>query len=368
MKECPQCRKTFDDGVNFCPFDGSSLKAVEEGQKGKVKINVDPPKARILIDGLPRGTGPSLSLELPPGQHRLEALAEGYGKQKMTFSLSDTQELILTLELQAGSSPGNANAATSPDSRVQQPEMVQIKGGFYMLGNERGNPDERPLRKVKVTDFWIDRVEVTCSQYQAFLEAIRKSGHKWCHPLEAPNKDHTPFHTYAWALRFSWVGGKPPSGMENHPVVLVDWFDAWAFAKWAGKRLPSEDEWEISAGGGDGREYPWGNTFYTDHCNVGQYPVRVGAFPEGKSPWGILDLAGNVGEWTATAYETDARDGKNFDGRFGQPIIRGGSWDDESRGCRISARDVHRTPTYRSTTVGFRCASDLPPEQLTPGN
>lgn len=375
LKECPACRKSFDDGVNFCPFDGKTLKAKASQAHGPVEIVINPATASIAIDGLPRGGGPRLTLDLPVGEHRLEAVAPGYAPFRLSFSVVAGQPLRLSVELAPLAAPVDG---TTPPRVPASPElnptaalaarldqaMVQIPAGTYLLGSDRGNPDERPLRRVKTAGFWIDVHEVTCAQYQRFLDDIRRMGHRHCHPAEPPNKDHTPFHTYAWALRFSWLGGRPPAKMEDHPVVLVDWFDAAAYAAWAGKRLPTEDEWEIAAGGGRGLDYPWGNNFSPDLCNVGDYPVRVGAFPGGASPWGVLDMAGNVAEWTATAYEPDARDGKLFGGRYGQPIIRGGSWDDESRGCRVSARDVHRSPFYRSTTVGFRCVSDVPPSAL----
>lgn len=354
--------KNFDDGVKFCPFDGKQLKSQKEGRKGRVEIQVSPPDAALKIDGLPRGSGPTLSIDLPPGQHRLEAASTGFAPQKLSFSITEGQTQAFTLELPKISDDDNLNSipsienipADSTPTKIDVP-MIEIKTGTYLLGSERGNPDERPVRKIKTKGFHIDKYEVTCAQYQPFLDSVKSDGHKHCHPLEPPNKDHTPYHTYAWALRFSWLGGKPPSGMEEYPVVLVDWFDAYAYAAWAGKRLPTEDEWEIAAGAGDGRDYPWGNNFYVDRCNIGDYPIKVGSYHDGESPWGLQDMSGNVAEWTATVYETDPRDGKLFDGRFGQPIIRGGSWDDESKGCRVSARDVHRSPYYRSTTVGFRC-------------
>ncbi len=240
-------------------------------------------------------------------------------------------------------------------------DMVEVKSGVYVIGSDRGNQDERPIRRYETQGFWIDKYEVTCAQYQRFLEAVKKDGHKWCHANEPANKDHTPYHTYAWALKFSWIGGNPPVNMEDYPVVLVDWYDAYAYAKWAGKRLPTESEWEIAARGSDSREYPWGNTFYSDRCNIGDKPLAVGSFKGGDSPFGVSDMAGNVAEWTATAYETRPADSRNFTGRYGQPIIKGGSWDDNSKSCRSAARDTRRAAAYRSTTVGFRCVSDKAP-------
>jgi len=372
-KVCPLCKTRFEDGLNFCPIDGRPLKSEKNLPTGKVEISLLPSDSILSLDGISRGKGPNFNFELPPGEHRLEASAEGYTPQKLKFSVVSGQTQKFSLELSKIFPDGTEKREAtnlpekSPEtisaflpSNPDYSNMIEIKPGSFLLGSERGNSDERPLRRVKTSGFLIDRYEVTCAQYQKFLNAVKKHGHLWCHPLEPPNKDHTPFHTYAWALKFSWVGGRPPSGMEDYPVVLVDWFDAYAYANWCGKRLPSEDEWEIAAGGGDGRDYPWGNNFSPDLCNLGDSPTRVGLKPEGRSPWGVEDMAGNVAEWTATGYEPDARDGKPFTGRFGQPVIRGGSWDDESKSCRISARDVHRSPYYRSTTVGFRCVADLP--------
>lgn len=377
IKICPECRAEFPDQAKFCPNDGRPLKAEKKGESGTLELKLSPKEAVATIDGLTQHKGPAVEVQLPVGLHQIEVKAPGFAPQRITVSLEVGHRQSLAMDLlpldqcplppsgKEASGPAPLKASTIPAKMADTPattdfsNMIQIRPGVFQLGSERGNPDERPLRRVRTEGFHIDRTEVTCREYARFLTAVRRDGHRWCHLAEPPNKDHTPFHTYAWALRFSWVAGNPPAGMEDNPVVLVDWFDAYAYASWAGKRLPTEDEWEIAAGAGDGRDYPWGNTFAVDRLNGGDYPVKVGLFPNGASPWGVLDLAGNVAEWTATMYEPDARDGKLFAGHFGQPIIRGGSWDDESKSCRITARDVHRSPMYRSTTVGFRCAADL---------
>ena len=365
MKVCIKCQKTFNDDVNFCPFDGEKLKTVPAAEIVKFKLSLDPSNTRINLDGKLQKTN---EVEFFIGKnHKLELSAEGYKTQLLTINPESCGSLNLSIVLDRlnSESARAQKIANAGDSRDQQ--MVEIKGGSYVIGSDRGNHDERPLRRIETKGFYIDKYEVTCAQYQRFLEAIRKNGHKWCHSAEPNHKDHTPYHTYAWALRFSWVGGQPPRDMINAPVVLVDWYDAWAYAKWAGKRLPTEDEWEIAARGGDGREYPWGNTFSVDRCNVGDQPVAVGLYPDGASPWGAMDMAGNVAEWTLTAYDANPRESQDYQGKFGLPIIRGGSWDDNSKGCRASARDVRRSPLYRSTTLGFRCVSDVSPEMIETG-
>lgn len=366
LKVCPDCKKTFDENVNFCPFDGKSLEIQAKLPSGIIRVAVSPVSADLKLDGMPRGTASSFSFELTPGTHKIELNQDGYAPQIFSFTVRDKheQEFFLTLTPwqtpAEGISEANSEYITPGIRSDSFKEMMEVKEGWYYLGSDRGNPDERPIRRKLTKGFFIDRFEVTNSQYKKFLDDVRKFGHRWCHEDEQKNKDHTPFHTYAWALQFSWVGGRPPIGKEDFPVVLVDWFDAFAYAKWAGKRLPDEDEWEIAAGGNDKRDYPWGITFSQEKCGQSGGPVPVGSFPDGASPWGVEDMAGNVAEWTATTYEKNPRDSKPFLGRYGQPIIRGGSWDDNAHSCRVRARDVRRTPFYRSTTVGFRCVSDMP--------
>lgn len=368
-KVCPECSREFDDTVNFCPFDGARLEIIDQLENGTIRVAITPGNSTLKIDDIPRGEGGSFSFLLPTGSHKIEASAPGYVTQRLTVNINSGQIQDFMLEL-SQISQGHEIPQKDGESSAKElaekldRDMAEIKAGNYLLGSDRGNHDERPLRRVQTEGFWMDRFEITCIQYQRFLADVQKHGHLWCHKYEPPNKDHTPYHTYAWALRFSWLGGKHPAGMEDTPVVLVDWFDAYAYAKWAGKRLPTEEEWEIAARGSDQREYPWGNTFHADRCNIGDYPIKIGSHPEGASPWGIMDLSGNVGEWTASAYEPNPRDSRRFKGRYGLPIVKGGSWDDESRGCRTAARDVKRSPLYRSTTTGFRCVSDVPPHEI----
>ena len=365
LKVCPVCQKDFAGSVNFCPHDGTKLEQLAEAKISIIEFK-DLPDGAILQVNSSIQTNPRVELQIGR-DYVVEIASEGYQTSQLKVKPVSADLIELSLRLEKLSPEAARMSKMADMANTHEKDMIEIKGGMYVLGSERGNYDERPVRKVQLETFWIDRQEVTCAQYQRFLEDVRKRGHLWCHPNEPAHKDHTPYHTYAWALRFSWVGGQPPRGMGDFPVVLTDWYDAYAYATWAGKRLPSEDEWEAAARGGDGREYPWGNTFSHDRCNVGDQPVAVGTFPDGASPGGVLDMAGNASEWTATSYEPRPADSKPFTGRFGLPIIKGGSWDDNSKTCRSSARDVRRSPLYRSTTVGFRCVSDKEPWLLVPG-
>lgn len=365
LKLCSGCQKTFDDSVNFCPFDGTKLEPVPQQQLVTVDLLPVPADSSVRVNGT---ESKSKTLQMQIGQEYLvEVASQGFQTNQIRIKPIQTNRFEFSFNLEKLSPEASRQVKMTAIADNRDHDMIEIKGGTYVLGSERGNHDERPVRKVVVPSFWIDKHEITCAQYQRFLEDVRKHGHRWCHENEPQHKDHTPYHTYAWALKFSWVGGQPPRGMADYPVVLTDWYDAYAYARWAGKRLPSEDEWEVAARGGDGREYPWGNTFSLEKCNIGDQPVAVGTFPGGASPWGVLDLAGNVAEWTSTAYEPQALDSKEFTGRFGLPIIKGGSWDDNSKTCRSPARDVRRSPAYRSTTVGFRCVSEKEPSTLEQG-
>lgn len=385
-KLCKSCKISYEDQLQFCPYCGKKLVMDNKSTDAKynvLSIETIPEDAQIIVNGNIVATGPKYALELSKASYTIQIKHQDYSPIKLhidsakkcdlsikieLFKIAQTEAKSDVINLPINKSSGNQESESSYYKYIKSiadkynKEMVLVPAGTYVLGSEKGNPDERPLRRIETNSFYIDKYEVTCAQYYLFLEDVKKHGHKWCHRTEPPNKDHTPYHTYAWALRFSWLGGKPPNGLEEHPVVLVDWYDAYAYANWAGKRLPTENEWEIAAGGGRGIEYPWGNNFDMQFCNIGNYPVKVGMFPLGASPWGVLDMAGNVAEWTASMYEPDPKDSKLFTGRFGQPIIKGGSWDDEAKSCRIANRNVYRSPLYRSTTVGFRCVSNTAPK------
>jgi formylglycine-generating enzyme required for sulfatase activity len=242
-----------------------------------------------------------------------------------------TQPSAPPVQETAPPAPGpSVNAAPTP------PEgMVYVPGVTFQMGRDDGDEFERPAHAVTVAPFFLDRTEVTNDQYQEF---VKQTGHR------------APLH---------WKKGSYPEGTGRLPVVNVSWQDASEYARWAGKRLPTEEEWEFAARGTDSRLYPWGAEWNPNLANTEetsrQRLVEVGSYSAGASPYGALDLCGNVWEWTASdlaKYTT------------GQPetadikVIRGGSAD--------TPRDV-ATATYRGAVqpgkrydkTGFRCARDI---------
>jgi len=170
--------------------------------------------------------------------------------------------------------------------------------------------------------------------------------------IREPRAWRAVIHPYAATRRFAWVKGKPPRGREDHPVVLVSQADALAYAAWLThttgrlRRLPGETEWEKAVRGTGGRYFPWGNEFDPNRLNshdAGAFDTTpVGSYPAGASPFGLLDAAGQMFEWTATSAGA------------GRAIVKGGSWDDKGCGvCRPAARHA-RPVALKHILIGFR--------------
>lgn len=266
------------------------------------------------------------------------------------------------------------------DGRPELP-LVAVPEGRFVMGSGGGSAggldSERPRAERHTRAFWIDRTEVTNAAYAAFLASPAAREHTHCHPEEPTFKDHTPAAPTAEELAWGAVAdpfGAP--GRADHPVVGVDWFDAFAFAAWAGRRLPSEDEWEKAARGSDGRTWPWGEARPTAaapratwraSAEGGGMTTAVGSHPDGAAPCGALDLAGNVWEWTASpflAYE-GAPEGTPSDPE--QYVIRGGGWSSASSFLLRGALREPRARTFRSAALGFRTAADAPPNATEEG-
>jgi formylglycine-generating enzyme required for sulfatase activity len=219
--------------------------------------------------------------------------------------------------------PGGEDHGRTRINAMDGTRLVLIPGGKFQAG-DKGEGDNRP-RQIDVAAFYLAVTPVTNRQYQEF---VRATG------ARQPE---------------SWTDEK--FYQPEQPVVDVSWHDAKGYCQWAGLRLPTEWEWEKGARGTDGRRYPWGNDDPTLELanfamKVGQ-PTPVGSYPKGASPYGLLDMAGNVWEWTDSLYQ---RKGKHR-------VVRGGSFDFVAQNLRAAFR-LHDHPGDRIVDVGFRCAQD----------
>jgi formylglycine-generating enzyme required for sulfatase activity len=264
-------------------------------------------------------------------------------------------------------------------------DMVAVPAGEFFMGNPAGSggfEDERPQRRVWLGAFRIDRYEVTNAAYHGFVLA---TGHR-------PPANLNPAATL-------WTHNQPPPGSADHPVVNIGWEDAVAYCRWAGKRLPTEAEWEKAARGTDGRRYPWGNEWDFRKANSASYwagrtiefhdgdewnrfwvagegarlakekglrgevlTLPVGSFPDGASPYGALDMAGNASEWVADWYGPDYYAAAPLSDPPGPASgavksMRGGSWLKPAASLRTTDRDYGNLQT-RPSGAGFRCAKD----------
>jgi formylglycine-generating enzyme required for sulfatase activity len=231
--------------------------------------------------------------------------------------------------------------------------MVLVPAGEFLMGSAETDPsasdDEKPRHLVYVDTFWIDKTEITNAQYRLCREAGACS---------EPQAQFIDFMD------------------DPLPVVGIDWNQAKTYCEWVGARLPTEAEWEKAARGIDGRLYPWGNEFdgaRLNYCDTNciadwrdfdaddgyRFTAPVGNYLAGASPYGVLDMSGNVWEWTADWYAADSYQRATYRNPTGpveglQRVIRGGSWYYQDKSVRIAKRHKD-TPTSRYDNIGFRC-------------
>lgn len=250
------------------------------------------------------------------------------------------------------------------------PLQLYVPAGDFLMGSTRqerelayaldkevtrsyGWYEREARREAKTASFCTDRYPVTNAQYKVYLD---ETGHAapYISP-EAYQRQGYLVHPYEKVKEFLWREGNFPAGRESHPVTLVSLGDAQSYCAWRGKkmrlsyRLPTEQEWEKAARGTDGRIFPWGNEWNPDYLNSGQRfgaTTPVSRFPQGRSPYGLYDMVGNLFEWTASPWA-----GRDF-------VLKGCSWDDLPGTCRPAMRHG-RPPQTKHILIGFRCASDL---------
>jgi formylglycine-generating enzyme required for sulfatase activity len=229
-------------------------------------------------------------------------------------------------------------------------EMILIPAGEFQMGStdtdKDAKGDQKPQRKVYLDAYYMYKTEVTVAQFRKFCHATGR-------------KSMPPKPDWGW--------------IDTHPIVNVSWNDAVAYAKWAGVALPTEAQWEKAARGTDGRIYPWGNEWDKSKCanwsNSGEGNTimethPVGSFPDGASPYGVMDMAGNVWEWCGDWYNADYYKNATVRNPHGPAtgtvrVLRGGSWGNYGYDdCRGAFRNGSY-PGYDVGDVGFRCASPV---------
>jgi formylglycine-generating enzyme required for sulfatase activity len=268
--------------------------------------------------------------------------------------------LMGVLELHAADMPTSNHAtATSGSTRKGKDgtPLILIPAGPFLMGSNDGLPNERPEHTVTLSAYYIDQFEVTAGRYQKFIESAKRN--------VPPTWDDEAAQT-----------------LSDYPAVGMSWTDAAAYCKWAGRRLPTEAEWEKAARGTDGRRYPWGHMQpFVDIANYNRglwvseaitlvpvnsglegMSVRHGLKEGGKSTYGLFHMAGNAAEWVADwydrAYYQKSPDNNPTGAATGEKrVIRGGSWADLPIALRVTAR-FSAEPNFEDRTIGFRCAMD----------
>jgi len=316
---------------------------------GRLTISASPVKARVTIDDKEVGETPQ-AVFLPAGEHTVRAAAKGYKSQKKKVRLPSNRSVSVAFALEKGPAGPQPGEELVPEGTKGGP-MILIPAGEFMMGcNEAVDPqcsgDEKPYHRVYLDAYYMDKHEVTVAEYRKCVNA-------------GGCKDPVTGQYCNWGQ----------SGREGHPINCVDWNQAQDYCSWAGKRLPTEAEWEKAARGTDGRKYPWGNE--TANC---QYAVMddggsgcgrnstwpVCSKPQGNSPYGLCDMAGNVWEWVQDWYDENYYQGSPANNPKGPSselsrVLRGGSWGlSHPEYLRASFR-FRIEPTFWFYNYGFRC-------------
>jgi formylglycine-generating enzyme required for sulfatase activity/predicted Ser/Thr protein kinase len=361
----------------------------------RVAFDSEPQGATVYVDGAKAGVTPVAVEAVEGGQHRARFVLEGHFDQSASFEIVSRESmdrpikatlqkipparLLVESEIPGieayldGKSIGRvpvaarhvesgthkvrilgveravtleAGAEHRVNFTVRDLDMVRIPECEFTYGSANPNPGEVSARSERTGLYYIDRTEVTNEQYALFTAHVGATNdHSRCHPDEdagTKQRNHKPAF---WS--------HPTYNGPKHPVVGVTWYDAYAYAAWAGKRLPTEREWEKAARGKTGWTYPWGNDWDLNEkrCNFSgrsdghEFTAPVGACP-GVSPYGCADMVGNVSEWCS----------EDYPGKSPSKVIRGGSFRDKEWVTTTSR--WYERPDVNNITVGFRCVAD----------
>ena len=383
---CPKCKQKGVPGEIFCRVDGEKLVTVEEAKVNEKKLLEDRQKAvahfkegNTFLDSEDYGKAleeykkaVGLYGNIPRLQYNIGLLYGKIGKHKdaikhlrnyckLSPDAEDIDGVITKIAILQRIIDKKSKLIKKHKKRneimtkalrgiKEKRGMVLVPAGSFVMGNNSIKREQRPSHNVYLDSFYIDKYEVTNAEYYEFLDYINKTkDHSKCREDETINKDHQPHN---WEKEY-----------YNHPefpVVRIDWYDACAYAAWAGKRLPTEAEWEKAARGTDERKWPWGNEWDPSRYNFGD-PEPVGSHEDGKSPYGCYDMAGSVAEWCAdwykmNYYEKSPKGNPKGPEKGEKKVIRGGSrFIPDGLSLRSTARKAV-LPNIGNISVGFRCA------------
>jgi formylglycine-generating enzyme required for sulfatase activity len=411
---CKKCGKESKAGINFCPYCGGKEFLLND----KLAVPVSKKKTSIplivmlaftgvvvmgavvffFLTGLPEDILGQATGFLAPSSTTVDEIQDAEDLPLVQDTISDTTHSI-TLTPTATPTPEPSPSTTNTVSPTASPtipptptpkpsptvlptstevgflqnakdnaELIYIPPGEFMMGSDPKNDPyywgaEAPMHRVSLDGYWIYRTEVTNSMYMACVEE------KAC-PRPAYNRSSTRSEYF----------GNPV--YDDYPVIFVSYRDATAYCVWSGGRLPTEAEWEKAARGTDARLFPWGNeppngkrVNYCDwNCTASlrdssqddgyRETAPVGSFPDGASPYGVLDMSGNVWEWVfdwfqATYYQVSPELNPRGPASGTSRVVRGGSWYNPADGVRTVNRAL-QTPDKTLETVGFRCVVDNP--------
>ncbi len=315
----------------------------QDARRGKV-IKKDKTNRVVIVDiGLKDGikTGSAFVLYGANNRELGCVLAESVSEDRFA---SDLIPIGIFNEVELGAVAEELGAGC----RISGSMLSYIPKGFFGMGDNK-NDDEMPPHSVYLNPFYIDKYEVTNKEYKSFVDA---TGH------EAPYLDAEE------AAAYNWKDGTYPEKKDNHPVVLVTAQDAKQYCEFVGKRLPTEEEWEKAARGTGNRIWPWGNVWEEGkktnavESGIGG-TVIIGTFPDDLSPYDVIDIGGNVSEWTSSPYlpyENNHKKNKNYSKK--NNVVRGGSFKTGKNESRTSARQF-APPNTKSISIGFRCIKDI---------
>jgi eukaryotic-like serine/threonine-protein kinase len=383
MKTCKNCNNNLPAYLKYCPICGTKQSDSHPRLRPVVLI--------VLATGFIGGVivlslvfgNTSSSSTLPAAQNNLPIATTQFPMEtqtpaagpfltetpsgistatrvSITFTLSPTAELSHAPTL---TSEPTLSIGSSMISEIDGVEIIYVPEGEFLMGSNyddnQAQDNEFPQHTVSLDSFWIDQTEITNKKYALCI----RDGN-----CELPSE----MNSYTREVYFT------SPQFENYPVIYVSWFQSSQYCSWAGRRLPTEAEWEFAARGSDGRIYPWGTgTLAGTYLNFADINAPfsyayggindgyadtspVGNYPQGASPYGVLDMSGNVWEWLGdwydeSYYSVSLENNPVGPTNGGERVLRGGSWSDSSRDVKVTRR-LSFSPSTTHFAIGFRCA------------